>query len=55
MLDTGKVIAFMEQGQEVKQPEMSHEDLVAKRTWQLESSIVKDDNLENALNDYLNS
>jgi hypothetical protein len=55
MLDTGKVIAFMEQGQKVEQPEINHEDLVTKRTWQLESSIVKDDNLENALNDYLNS
>lgn len=51
MLDTDKVIAFMEQGQCVDEIEINHEDLVQKREWQLEGSVVNDDILENLLSD----
>lgn len=55
MLDTAKVITFIEQEGKAEEPEVNHDDLVTKREWQLETSIVKDDNLENALQDFLNS
>lgn len=55
MLDTAKVIAFIEQEGRVEEQEINYNELVAKREWTLESSIVDDDKLENALSDFLNS
>jgi hypothetical protein len=55
MLDTAKVIAFIEQEGRTEEQEVDYNQIVTKREWTLESSIVNDDNLENALNDFLNS
>jgi hypothetical protein len=54
MLDTAKVISFIEREGKEEEPEINHEDLVTKREWELEGSIANDDNLENALSDFLN-
>lgn len=51
MLDINKVIAFMEQGKHVDEPELDYNAIVQKREYELKGSIANDDVLENLLRD----
>jgi hypothetical protein len=52
-LDVDQIVEVMSKGTQVV--EIDHEDITRKREWDLEGSIVKDDNLESALSNFLNS